>query len=191
MVGLRIQHFCCSSLGHCCNVRSIPGSGNCICLGRAYPPPQKKFPFLVSKNIKFQTFWKVKRNPWVHLGNGGLDMTERDSISMLFRNKGGFFFLQISTSCFLYFSLVLTQRQFFLGIILFSLPEATWSRNNQGWLLRKPNVWANLTKYVACYYKKNAKNLTSCELLEGNSLPPIFTRDSNPMPQSFTGQSQR
>ena len=42
------------------------------------------------------------------------------------------------------------------------------------------------TKYVGqwgqmCgHHKMNAKNLTSCELLEGNLLPPIFTRGSNP-----------
>lgn len=117
---------------------------------------------------------------------------------MLFRNKKVVLF--ISTSCFLSFisasrflsfKLVLTQGQSFLGIIVFTLPEATWSKNKQKMIPQETKCVDQSGQMCGQLLKKNAKNLTSCELLEGNSLPPIFTRDSNLMPQSFTGQSQR
>lgn len=103
----------------------------------------------------------------------------------------GWFFLQISASCFLSFKLVLTQGKSFLGIIVFTLPEATWSRNKQKMIPQETKCVDQSGQMCGQLLKKNAKNLTSCELLEGNSLPPIFTRDFNLMPQSLTGQSQR
>ena len=156
--------------------------------------------FLESKNIKFQTLLKIKGNPCVPLGDSTLDMTERNRSKTCCLEMERWFFLQvsasrflsfISASCFLSFKLVLTQGQSFLGIIVFTLPEATWSRNKQKMIPQETKCVDQSGQMCGQLLKKNAKNLTSCELLEGNSLPPIFTRDSNLMPQRFIGQSQR
>lgn len=108
---------------------------------------------------------------------------------MLFGNKS-VVLLQIFASYFLYFMLVLTQGQSFLEIIPFPLPVAIWSRNHQKMIPQETRCVGQSCQMCG-QYKKNAKNLPSCELWEGTSLPPIFKRDSNPMPQSITGQSWR